>query len=274
MSKLNINGNEWLELVFEGKNKEYGAYKIRQEEGKTTMKAFLVSLLLLGTMVGLILGLSSFEKKPNIIKCNFDERVTPIDLSKRQKPEVVKPKIVETKKGTPLKQPESTDLINPVVVDSNKPTDNITENNNLGLTTDENATKGGAGDGLETGTDHPIIVLPIDKPFDPEAIVTSVDKNPNFPGGINLFLKEVGKKFVAPELDEEKTLKVIVFFVVERDGSLSNIKVANDPGFGMGAEAIRVLKAIKTKWEPGMYKGQKVRTTFSLPITVNIKGAE
>jgi periplasmic protein TonB len=52
MSKLNINKSEWLELVFEGKNKAYGAYELRQEDGKTTMKAFFGALLL-------IVGLSS-----------------------------------------------------------------------------------------------------------------------------------------------------------------------------------------------------------------------
>jgi protein TonB len=96
----------------------------------------------------------------------------------------------------------------------------------------------------------------------------SVEKNPAFPGGINEFLKMVGNRFVAPELDEEKTIKILVFFVVEKDGSLSNITVPKNPGFGLDIEAIRVLKSIKTKWEPGIYKGKSVRTSYSLPIVI------
>jgi len=89
-----------------------------------------------------------------------------------------------------------------------------------------------------------------------------------FPGGVEAFLEIVGNRFTAPEIDEEKTLKVIVFFVVEKDGSLSNITVPRSPGFGLDKEAIRVLKSIKTKWEPGIYKGEPVRTQYSLPIVV------
>ncbi|EKT4508910.1 hypothetical protein AAIP42_000580 [Flavobacterium psychrophilum] len=67
MSKLNINKNEWLELVFEGKNKEYGAYQLRQENGKTTMKAFFSAIALISGIALLPVVLSSFTKKPVIV---------------------------------------------------------------------------------------------------------------------------------------------------------------------------------------------------------------
>ena len=84
------------------------------------------------------------------------------------------------------------------------------------------------------------------------------------------FLNAVGKRFKTPELEELKTLKVLVFFVIEKDGTLSNIRVTRDPGYGLGKEAIRVLNSIKTKWTPGYKNGQPVRTAYNLPITVNI----
>ena len=73
-----------------------------------------------------------------------------------------------------------------------------------------------------------------------------LDKNPEFPGGIKIFLNYVGSNFRTPEIETEQTVKVYVSFVVEIDGSMSNIQVENDPGFGLGKEAIRVLKSIKT----------------------------
>ncbi|MBC8645308.1 energy transducer TonB [Flavobacterium lindanitolerans] len=66
-------------------------------------------------------------------------------------------------------------------------------------------------------------------------------------------------------------MKVFVYFVVEKDGTLTNIKVVRDPGYGLGAEAIRVLKSIKTKWKPGIQNDKPVRTAYNLPITVEIK---
>jgi len=91
---------------------------------------------------------------------------------------------------------------------------------------------------------------------------------PEFPGGMAKFYSYVGNNFQRPELDVERTLKVYVSFVIERDGSITDIKVLNDPGYGLGKEAIRVLKSIKTKWTPGILNGKTVRTAYNLPITI------
>jgi protein TonB len=95
-----------------------------------------------------------------------------------------------------------------------------------------------------------------------------LDKMPEFPGGMAKFYTYVGNNFQRPELDVEKTLKVYISFVIERDGSITDIKVFNDPGYGLGKEAIRVLKSIKTKWAPGILNGKTVRTAYNLPITI------
>jgi len=63
---------------------------------------------------------------------------------------------------------------------------------------------------------------------------------------------------------------VYVSFVIERDGSMTDIQVKRDPGYGLGKEAVRVLKSIKTKWAPGMIAGKPVRTAYNLPITVEM----
>jgi protein TonB len=67
------------------------------------------------------------------------------------------------------------------------------------------------------------------------------------------------------------TAKIYVSFVVEKDGSITAIKVVRDPGYGLGKEAERVLKSVKTKWSPGIQNGKPVRASFNLPITINIK---
>jgi protein TonB len=58
--------------------------------------------------------------------------------------------------------------------------------------------------------------------------------------------------------------------VVEKDGSMSDIQVKNDPGYGLAKEAIRVLKSLKTKWTPGMIGAKPMRTSYNLPITVQM----
>lgn len=276
MSKLNSSKNEWLELVFEGKNKSYGAYELRQEEGKTTIKAFFSALLLLTALSATAMLFSSFGEKPITIIPKDSGGLIVADVFLKPKEEIKKEE--PTKKGKAIKDQITKDLTDNIkIVDQRKVDETpITKNNQLGLIKDPDATENGDGKGKPNGTEN-VITVNDEKPLvNPDAIhaSNSVEVNPKFPGGINEFLKTVGKKFVAPEMEEARIMRVIVFFIVEKDGSLSNIKVANDPGFGIGVEAIRVLKAIKTKWEPGYMGDYPVRTSFSLPIVVQTTVSE
>jgi periplasmic protein TonB len=275
MSKLNINKNEWLELVFEGKNKEYGAYQLRQEEGKTTIKAFFSAMALL-TGLGLIpVILSSFSEKPVAEKPTALEeiRVTNVHFPEKEKQKEIEKQI---KKAEVIKEPKTKDLVNVTVVEAEKaPETTLTENKNLGQNTSENPL---AANGSPTGSSDGNTIKPteptVETPKKPGIMTTgTVDKSPNFPGGINAFLNLVGRKFKTPEMEEEtsRDIRVIVLFIVEPDGSLSNITVPKNPGFGLDKEAIRVLKSINTKWEPGFYKGEPVRTQYSLPIVVRLQ---
>lgn len=270
MSKLNINKAEWLELVFEGKNKAYGAYQLRQEEGKTTTKAFFTALVLLTGIAMLPVLLSSFTDDSVINdKPVIDDPViiTDVILPKKEEQKKIEQQI---KKADVIAKP-TTDLINPVVVKREEALEtNFTENNELNITKSENPLAlNGSPTGSPQGTTTeptPAVETPV-LPTEP-VNVGVLEKSPMFPGGINEFLKTVGNRYRAPETEEASTVRIIVFFVVEKDGSLSNIKVPKSAGVEFDAEAIRVLKSIKTKWEPGILYGQPVRTQYSLPIIV------
>jgi len=93
-----------------------------------------------------------------------------------------------------------------------------------------------------------------------------IEVKPDFPGGIEKFYKYVGNNYRAPE-EEGLKGKVYVTFVVEKDGSLTDIKVVRDIGYGTGQEAVRVLKKCP-RWNPGEQNGKKVRVLYSLPITI------
>ena len=93
-----------------------------------------------------------------------------------------------------------------------------------------------------------------------------ITEKPDFPGGIMEFYKFVGNNFKTPEQPNLKG-KVYITFIIEKDGSLSDIKNIRDIGFGTGEEAIRVLK-ICPKWIPGKMNGVPVRVMYSLPITI------
>lgn len=91
---------------------------------------------------------------------------------------------------------------------------------------------------------------------------------PEFPGGQKEFEKYIRKNYITPR--EAKGLKgnVYVSFVVEIDGTITNIKILRDLGFGTGKEAIRVFEQ-SPKWIPGQQKGMIVRSIYNLPIAIN-----
>jgi protein TonB len=89
---------------------------------------------------------------------------------------------------------------------------------------------------------------------------------PEYKGGLNKFYEYIAKNYRTPNVPGLKG-KLLVSFVVEKDGSITDIKVLKDIGYGTGEEAIRILKKCPN-WTPAEQKGKKVRCTFMLPINI------
>lgn len=289
MSKANVFKQGWIDLVFEGRNKAYGAYKLRQEESKTT-------LIALFSGIGLILGLVSIPVIANhynkeqagaytVINCPIPDKPKIVEIKEPFViPEPPKPKIEvpEPKKKAVVppktrKTKQTTIKLKPIVATSTKTKVLVTTNDILKTQTAAVTSKGDGSGGFTIGTssatgspDGKGTVVTTGN-GDGTVITALLDETPEFPGGIEKFYKIVGRKFNTPQLDKKMQLRVYVSFVVEKDGTLTGIKVIRDPGYGAGKEAIRVLKSIKTKWKPGKMKGVPVRTAYNLPITVNLK---
>ncbi|MEL1240904.1 energy transducer TonB [Flavobacterium flavipallidum] len=94
-----------------------------------------------------------------------------------------------------------------------------------------------------------------------------IEVKPTFPGGINEFYQFIGKNFRTPKVEGLQG-KVYVTFIIEKDGSVTDIKILRDIGYGTGEEAVRVLKECP-KWNPGFQNGKAVRVLYSLPIAIN-----
>lgn len=94
-----------------------------------------------------------------------------------------------------------------------------------------------------------------------------VDIKPEFPGGYENFYKYIGSTFKVPNVPRLSG-KILVSFVIEKDGSVTDIRVLRDIGYGTNEEAIRVLKN-SPKWIPAEQNGKKVRCSFMLPINID-----
>lgn len=274
MSKLDIFNGGWTDMVFEGRNKLYGAYQLRKENPRTTVIALLIGSALFVLLVAspkiyqMVDGLASKEKDDNV-----DKIIEVIDLPPPPEEEVLPPppppveqqqapkSIVEEVKLKPLEAAKKEEVPDdPPKQEQFKEADPSSRNAEASPTGDINIGKP-SGD-LDKG---------VEAPDNTVYNSAGLQVQPEFPGGMTAFYNYVNKNFRIPEIDQNMTAKIYVSFVVEKDGSLTAIKVLRDPGYGLGKEAERVLKSLKIKWSPGIQNGKPVRASFNLPITINIK---
>jgi Gram-negative bacterial TonB protein C-terminal len=271
MSTLSIYENSWINIVFENKNKEYGAYQLRQESAKTTVLAFFTGILFIALTISIPLFINYLNPQKTIQISEDVSRliqvssIVPIAIEKTVKPVVPQVRKQTTETITTEKQ-----LVNPIVVASDIPTAEIAKNkentNTTAIPNDSNATIGLNASGPTAGNGD-VTSTPIDSGTSVVSTL-ALDKMPEFPGGINKFYNYVGNNFEKTEIESDNAIRVYVSFVIEKDGSMTDIQVKKDPGYGLGKEAIRVLKSLKTKWSPGMIAGKAVRTAYNLPITI------
>jgi protein TonB len=258
--KLDLLKDQWLEIVFEGRNKKYGAYDLRKSITKNTVRAFIIGTILFVVLVSIptIMRMIPDASEDTTI----DTKITAVKLPPKEKPK--DPNLPPP--PPPAPKVDQVKFVKPVVAKADEVVEEIAVVKEL---KDKNI-------GKETIKGDPDAELTIEPVGTGVAAVVEEDNTvyntagievkPDFPGGMDKFTDFVGKNYQAPE-EEGLKGKVYVTFVVEKDGSLTDIKVLRDIGYGTGKEAIRVLKK-SPKWTPGEQNGKKVRCTFSLPISI------
>ncbi|WP_418263985.1 energy transducer TonB [Flavobacterium faecale] len=262
--KLDILKNHWLEIVFEGRNKAYGAYVLRKENSKTTVRALVIGSIIfsLGVSTPLLLSLLPDKVEEDLDR---DIKITAVKLPPKPKDEI--------KKFTPPPPPpppkvDQVKFVKPVVAKAEE----VTEEPPKIVEIKE---KKIGSETIKGDPDAVLTVAPVGTGPKVSQVVeednqiyntAGIEVKPEFPGGMEKFYSYVGKNYRAPE-EEGLKGKVYVTFVVEKDGSLTDIKVLRDIGFGTGKEAIRVLSKCP-KWNPGVQNGKPVRVLYSLPITI------
>jgi len=275
MSKPSIYETSWIDLVFENRNKEYGAYRLRQESTKTGLFSLLIGLLFCAALMSIPKLLNFFEISTNTVVATSTPTIDKIVELTAIVPPVTKPSQQMPVAQTPTEKPVETvvkkQLVNPTIVKPELATNEIATNVeaiSIKKTTTE-------GNGISNGATNTSTVSGSTSTATTDygnALVTSsvLDKLPQFPGGMDKFYSFVVNKFRTPEVNNEKIIKIYVSFVVEKDGSMTDIKVINNPGYGLDKEAIRVLQSMRTKWSPGMIGSKAVRTAYNLPIIVQV----
>lgn len=271
--KSDIFSQGWLDVIFEGRNKQYGAYVLRRDASKQAAFAlfiastvFIISLLvpLIKSRIfsDVIQSIPEPFEKAHIIELAppppIDKFLPEPPASPRPAPRISQvrmppPKVVAENQVTE-EPPSATEL---KLVDPGSQT--VEGNPNATIHIDIPSGTGQIDARITEGGGA------IDEPF------RSVEVEPSFPGGMEAFLKYVQKNYRYPDRAVLQGVKgkIILTFIVERDGSLTDIKIVRDLKFGTGEEAVRLLKA-SPKWSPGIQNGREVRVAYTLPIFLDI----
>ncbi len=283
--EVDLSSREWCDLVFEGKNKDFGAYVIRTESTKRHNKAVIYTIIGAFVFALLAWGLAkanAYLEEKRLKELAQQEEVL-IDMTQeaeepepeqerleQPKPEVLPEEVLKSVKVTELQIVEDDKVKKE---DEIKTQDELKETetafgqkDNEKGTEDRNITK--------TLKDEVVVEKKEEKPKEvKEEIFRSVEQMPQFPGGDAALMKFLQSHINYPPMAAENNVqgKVILQFVVEKDGKVGEVKVARSVDKDLDREAIRVVKTLP-RFTPGRQNGQPVRVWYTLPVTFKLQG--
>ncbi|MNK82337.1 Gram-negative bacterial tonB protein [compost metagenome] len=260
------------EIVFANRNKAYGAYSLRTEYSGDLTKALFVGVAFFASLsiVPLVVSAFSTDVIPVIVKDGPPAVLRNVDTPDKPNPEpaaTIPPDIKTV--ASPIFKP-----VRDVKVETPVPTKKDFEGAAIGSETKagRETTIISVPPAIITGPPAIAPVAPPAKPIDPNEVFNpnSVDVAANFKGGIDAFRQKVAQGFDTESLGQEgAVVSGVITFVVETDGSISNIKISGTNS-EFNKEAERTVKSIKSKWTPAQLKGKAVRSSFRMPISMKI----
>lgn len=274
----NLNSSEWCDIIFEGKNKSYGAFQLRQTSSRRHVAAFGIVLLFVGAVVALP-TLADRIKASNATKYKGDMteiyKTTRMEV-KQPEAEVIKPDIPEP---PTVKHVKSIKYAPPKIV-ANDEADEA-EMANVSDILNAKDSKVGMFDVPDGSTDS-------DAEFKKFADEVTGEKTtpkgntgpetlkfaeimPQFPGGEAEMYQFIKENLKYPVMDQEvgNQGRVIIRFVVSKTGEIMNVELMKGVSQGCDKEALRVVKSMP-KWIPGRQNGDAVQVYFTLPIVFKL----
>lgn len=276
MAKIDLISNEWADLVFQGRNKVYGAYQLR----RGTSKRNIVSMIFVAAVAAVAyLGLAAYNSYQEAQKAKFEAEMEASLLDAKKEAKVEKktetPKVEQVQKVEKVK---SSIAFTPPVIKKDsevKPEEEMKTQDEL----KETKTAIGAFDVKGNDDAGGTLLKAVEDIAAPEPpkheeeqnkIFEVVEQQPQFPGGsVNGWLAD-HIKYPVVAAENGISGRVVVQFVVERDGSVSQVRVVRGVDPSLDKEAQRVISSMP-KWIPGKQNGQAVRSRFTVPVTFRLQ---
>ena len=277
MAKIDLISRDWTEMVFEGRNKEYGAYRLRKNAGKRNLYSlitiFIAALAIWGgiSLVKFVESRTKSVAQTSVAELSaLNQPKKKAEVKQQQKVKLEQPeKVVERVKS-------SVKFTAPVIKkdDQVKPEDELkTQEELMNTKTAIGAldVKGNDDANGEVLKLKEAVAQPEPKP-EVEKVFDVVEQMPSFPGGPSALMEWLSNNVKYPVVAQENGVqgRVVVSFVVERDGSITDVKVVRGVDPSLDKEASRVVKAMP-RWIPGKQNGSAVRVKYNVPVAFRLQ---
>ena len=278
MAKIDLISNEWADIVFQGRNKVYGAYQLRRGTGKRN----IWSMVFVAAVAAVAyLGLAAYNSYQAAQKAKFEAEMEASLIETKKQAKVEKkteaPKVEQVQKVEKVK---SSIAFTPPVIKKDsevKPEEEMKTQDEL----KETKTAIGAFDVKGNDEAGGTVLKAVEEIATPEPpkqeaeqnkVFDVVEQQPQFPGGMGALNQWLGSNIKYPAMAAENGIegRVIVQFVVERDGSVSGVHVVRGVDSSLDKEATRVV-AQMPKWIPGKQNGSAVRVKYTVPVTFRLQ---
>lgn len=289
MANIDLTSRAWDDMIFEGKNKEFGAYQMRRKSDKRHNLAALFTLIGLIVVAIIVWGLSIYnnwqaERAAEEAKARAEammqaqlqqqeevqEEEQPEEQKFEQEIPEVKEEVLATVQVTQIAIVDADKVKNEVMTQDEQKQDDTAR----GVVNQEGSDD---ADKFKAVQEQVKVKEPEPEPkviekHEPEKIFTAVEQRASFPGGESAMYSWLQKNLRYPERAQQNDIqgRVIVRFVVNKDGSIEQVAIAKGVDKDLDQEAIRVVKRMP-KWQPGKNNGQAVRSYFTLPVTFKLQ---
>ena len=280
MAQIDLISNEWSDMMFENRNKEYGAYVLRRQTGRRNVISMIAVLLLFAAVMVFRIAKNAYEayQKEHAVM----DQVTELSALTQQKKKEAK---VE-RKEIPVRQEQqqvvekvksSVKFTAPVIKkdDEVKPEDELKSQDeimNSKVAVGALNVVGNDENGEVLKAKEVIATEPVKPKEEENKVFDVVEQMPSYPGGMGALMQYLSSNIKYPAIAEENGIqgRVICTFVVERDGSITDVRIAKSVDPSLDKEAMRVVSKMP-KWIPGKQNGSAVRVKYTLPVTFRLQ---
>ncbi len=283
---VDLTSQDWRNLVFADKNKEFGAYQLRKESDKRHNLAVLFTLIGLVVIFILIIAFSKWSdyraEQQALALQEQREKMMAAQLAQEAEEPEPEPEVEEQKFEQPeIEVPEevlaTVQVTQIAIVDADKVKNEVMD---MDTQKEDNTARGvvtqeGSDDADKFKAVQEQVVVkepePEVKPKE-EEIFVAVEQQAEFPGGTAAMMKWLSNNVRYPESAQQNDIqgRVIVKFVVEKDGSIGKAEILKGVDRDLDREALRVVKKMP-KWQPGKNNGVAVRSYFNLPVVFKLQ---